>query len=109
VIDSGRNPAKAEAVERAFADVRRDLLCEHLGVDVGAFDAALDTADGSLVKAVEALRGDGRTLVEFDRDEIKGDESVLAENELLDPERSEPGFFERLRDSVSQIAGSALG
>ncbi len=109
VVDSGRNPANAEAVERAFADVRRDLLCEHLGVDVGAFDAALDAADGSLVGAVEALRGDGRTLVGFDRDEIEADESVLAENDLMDPERSEPGFFERLRDGAAQIAGSALG
>ena len=109
VIDSGRNPGNAEAIERAIRAARRDLLCEHLGVKAEAFDGALAEADGSLVRCVEALRSDGRTLVGFDRDEIEDDESVLAENDLMDPERSEPGFFERLRAGVAQIAGSAPG
>lgn len=109
VVDSGRNPGNAEGIERTIRAARRDLLCEHLGVEVEAFDRALDTADGSLVRCVEALRGDGRTLVGFDRDEIEADESVLAENDLMDPERSEPGFFERLREGAAQIAGSAIG
>ena len=107
VVDSGRNPDNAETVGRAIREVRCDLLREHLGVEVATLDAAL--GDGSLVGAVEALRGEGRSLVAFGPDEIEDEESVLAENDLMDPERAQPGFFERLREGVSQIAGSALG
>jgi phosphatidylserine/phosphatidylglycerophosphate/cardiolipin synthase-like enzyme len=104
VIDSGRNPANAEAIEQAIRDVRRDLIREHLGVEA----EALDGPPRPIVATIESRRGDGRTLVAFGLEEIEDDDSVLAENELMDPERSEPGFFERLRDGAAQIVGSAL-
>jgi len=109
VVDSGRNPGNAGSIESAISEIRRDLLREHLDVARDGFDAVLDTMGGSLVRSVESLRGAGRSLVDFSAEEIEEDESVLAENDLMDPERSEPGFFERLRDGVAQIAGSALG
>ncbi|MFD1914484.1 phospholipase D-like domain-containing protein [Halodurantibacterium flavum] len=65
--------------------VRDDLLAEHLGVDEARLRAALD--QGSLIAAIEVLRGEGRTLVPFDPPDLNGfEEEVMAENALLDPE-----------------------
>ena len=68
--------------------LRDDLLSEHLGVDIDAVQRAVSSADGSLIRAIETLRSDGRSLVAFEPPELNAfEEEVLAENELLDPER----------------------
>ena len=41
---------------------------------------------GSLLKAVEALRGDGKTLRPFTEQTVSGEASPLAENDLMDPD-----------------------
>lgn len=86
-----------------IAAVRRSLLCEHLGVDADAFSAALHRASGSVLETIEALRGPGRTLKPLEPAEIAEDESALAENELLDPERPAPSLTERLSAGASSI------
>ena len=69
-------------------DLRHDLLAEHLGVEAADVDAAIERSGGSLIDAIEALRSDGRSLVPFEPPELnQAEEEVLAENELLDPER----------------------
>ena len=68
--------------------LRHDLLSEHLGVKVEEVAEAVRSAGGSLIQAIEALRSDGRSLVPFEPPELNQvEEEVLAENELLDPER----------------------
>jgi phosphatidylserine/phosphatidylglycerophosphate/cardiolipin synthase-like enzyme len=71
----------------AILSIRRDLVCEHLDAAHEVFDAALEGVSGSLLGAIEALRGPGRTLRPFEMAEVAEDESALAENELMDPER----------------------
>ena len=66
--------------------VRNDLVREHLDIDAATLDAQCRATSGSLLKAIEALRGDGRSLRPFDPECIADDDSPLAENELLDPE-----------------------
>jgi hypothetical protein len=69
-------------------------LCEHLDVAADTFDDLL-TEKGSLLATVEALRGDGRTLMPFEPDTVEGEDSPLAESELMDPERTPPSIWER--------------
>lgn len=77
-----------DAVRGQITGLRNALLAEHLGVSTGKVEAALDGADGSLIAAVESLRGAGRSLVPFDPPELNAvEEEVLGENSLLDPER----------------------
>ncbi|OBB00949.1 phospholipase [Mycobacteriaceae bacterium 1482268.1] len=87
-------------LRRQITYVRNDLVSEHLGV-------AVDKLDGreSLLKAIEDLRGDGKTLKPFTRNTVAGEESPLAENDLMDPDhvprslsRSVQRFLEGLRD-----------
>lgn len=80
-------PGEAE-IRRRIAQLRIDLVSEHLGVVPEALDRALREAGGSLVAAIEALRGEGRTLVPFEPPDFTAvEDSVLRENDLLDPER----------------------
>jgi phospholipase D1/2 len=90
VIDAG-DPANEGAAAR-IAAIRSDLLAEHLGVAVDAVDQAL-ARTGSLIGAVESLRGEGRSLNAFTPPPINAIERRLAESEVFDPEGAE-GLFE---------------
>lgn len=92
LIDGGRE-ANSGAPGRIEA-ILCDLLAEHLGVAGEEVRARLD-ATGSLVEAIEGLRGGGRTLVPLAVEEPNAIEAAIAEREALDPER--PGeYFEPL-------------
>lgn len=76
-------------LRKRIVTLRHDLLSEHLGVSIATFEEAFRSANGSLIKAIETLQSDGRSLVSFEPPELNMLESeVLAENELLDPERT---------------------
>jgi phosphatidylserine/phosphatidylglycerophosphate/cardiolipin synthase-like enzyme len=92
---------RADDHRTAIRQVRDRLLGEHLDVGTEAFRAALDQ-HSSLVTAIDALRGDGKTLVEFDRDVIDGEQSPLAENELMDPEQAPSSVLERTYRSITR-------
>jgi phosphatidylserine/phosphatidylglycerophosphate/cardiolipin synthase-like enzyme len=81
-------PVEARA---AIAALRDDLLAEHLGVSPEEVSARIE-AGGSLIAAVEALRGDGRSLQPYEIPALNGVETWLADNELLDPEGPEEMF-----------------
>jgi phospholipase D1/2 len=73
-------------VGRLVATVRAELLGEHLGVSAGVVrDAA--RRHGSFVRAIEVLRGKGRTLRPFTARTVAGEASLFAENDLMDPDR----------------------
>ncbi len=94
----------------AITSVRQDLLCEHLGVTAEAFTSAFNRNEGSLFKTVESLRRPGRTLKPFQPADIADDDSVLAENELLDPESPAPNLREQaIRGVRSLVAKLHLG
>jgi phospholipase D1/2 len=92
-----------EDVRETIAALRADLLAEHLGVEPAELAAACRET-GSLIAAIERLRGRGRTLVPFDPPEPSGIARKVADSELLDPEaagefepRARPGLLSRLR------------
>ena len=93
VLIDGRAPANASAAQ-VITRIRNDLLAEHLATSVGQVEAAV-TEHGSLIAAIEHLRGEGKTLVPFQPPELNTVEKALADNELLDPEKA-GGFFEPL-------------
>jgi phosphatidylserine/phosphatidylglycerophosphate/cardiolipin synthase-like enzyme len=90
LIDGGR-PANAGA-SNPIAAILNDLVGEHLGVAADGVKSRLE-ATGSLIQAIEELRGHGRTLVPLHIEEPNALEAEIAESEALDPER--PGeYFE---------------
>jgi phospholipase D1/2 len=75
-------------LRRRISALRSELLAEHLGVPVAKVEEALAREDRSLIGAIEALRGSGRSLVPFEAPEFNGiEDALLAESDLLDPER----------------------
>lgn len=98
--ESPGGPRLRETIRR----IRTDLLREHLGVEGGEFRRALESEAGSLLNTIEKLRGSGRTLRRFDPADVADDESALAENDLLDPEKRASGLFERLVDGCRDFA-----
>ena len=65
------------------------LLGEHLDVDAASLKRAVDAAGGSLIAAIEEIRGSGRSLVPFKPAGFSSlEDAVFRENELLDPERT---------------------
>ncbi|MCF3974988.1 phospholipase D-like domain-containing protein [Paracoccus salsus] len=77
-----------DSLRAKIAGLRTALVAEHLGVAPRQFERAVDTANGSLIGAIEATRGDGRSLVPFEPPDFGViADAVLRENDLLDPER----------------------
>lgn len=79
-----------------IARVRTRLLAEHLGVDEQTFADAF-ARHGSLIDAIEALRGKGKTLDLLDLIKPGPFDKFIAENELLDPENAE-GFLDPISE-----------
>lgn len=74
-------------IGKCILGLRNALLSEHLDVDRARLSRALDEASGSLISAIEALRGEGRSLVPFEPPEFTAvEDALLRENDLLDPE-----------------------
>ncbi|EYD71183.1 phospholipase D-like domain-containing protein [Limimaricola hongkongensis] len=66
--------------------LRNDLLAEHLGRSNETVETEIDKR-GSLIAAIDALRGEGRSLVPFEAPDFPEiEEYELAETDLLDPE-----------------------
>lgn len=95
-------------IRTAIAAMRDDLLAEHLGVSAETVTTAVANT-GSLIAAVEQLRGEGRTLVPYEVPDLSAVEAYLADHEVLDPEGpdemfealSARGLFRRLRKPKS--------
>ena len=97
LIDAGR-PANAGAATQIGA-ILCDLLAEHLGVSCDAVEARF-AASGSLIRAVEELRGSGRTLMPLEIEEPNALETAIAEGEALDPEASGEYFEPQARGGL---------
>ncbi len=97
LIDAGR-PANDGAATQIGA-ILCDLLAEHLGVPCDAVEARF-AASGSLIRAVEELRGSGRTLMPLEIEEPNALETAIAEGEALDPEASGEYFEPQARGGL---------
>ncbi len=86
-----KGEGKDGPIRAQIAAIRDDLLAEHLGVDPATVTARIGET-GSLIAAIESLRGIGRTLVPYVVPEISDMAKWLADNEVLDPEGPEQMF-----------------
>jgi phosphatidylserine/phosphatidylglycerophosphate/cardiolipin synthase-like enzyme len=87
--------AGSAAERRSIAQLRAALLAEHLGVDPQSVVQAI-AAEGSLVRAIEALNGGPRGLRPFESLATSGPARPLFGTGLLDPRRPfEPLWFLR--------------
>ena len=84
-IEADPNSSEHDDVRRKITSVRHQLVSEHLGVSVGEFEQAMRRSR-SFLKAIEELRGQGRTLRPFTERTVSGESSPLAENDLMDPD-----------------------
>ena len=71
-----------------MTELRHRLLAEHLGCSPEQF-AEAERQERSMVDAIEALRGDGKTLELLDMERLGATQEFIAANELLDPERAD--------------------
>ena len=103
LLIDGRREANRHAAD-GIRVVLCDLLAEHLGANAGDVEKRL-TATGSLVRTIEAFRGQGRTLVPLKVEQPNAVEEAIAEREALDPEsageyfemKKSRGLLQRLR------------
>ena len=72
-------------VQAKIAELRNDLLAEHLGKEPDEIAESL-ARTGSMVATIDALRGSGRTLVPFEPEEPSAAARSVAATEMLDPE-----------------------
>jgi phosphatidylserine/phosphatidylglycerophosphate/cardiolipin synthase-like enzyme len=77
--------SKADGIGVQITCVRDQLVSEHLGVSVAEFSTAV-VGSRSLLKKVEELHGEGKTLRPFTQKTVSGEASPLAENDLMDPD-----------------------
>ncbi len=74
-----------ESAGPTICALRDGLLAEHLGATTDEVAAAID-GKGSLIAAIEALRGEGRSLRPYEIPDLHEVETWLADNQVLDPE-----------------------
>ncbi|MET0765251.1 MAG: phospholipase D-like domain-containing protein [Blastococcus sp.] len=88
---------RRDEITATVLGMRDRLLGEHLGVEPSAVAEAVESQNGSLVRAVESLRRpEGRSLRLFEPPEQNVVDRTLAETELLDAERT-PDLSSRIR------------
>lgn len=73
------------APQRAITGLRNRLLAEHLGVEPGAVDEAVER-EPSLIGAIESLRGGERTLQPLETAVDPDIDKLVPESALIDPE-----------------------
>ena len=103
-VEAEPSSSEHDDVRRQIIAVRHRLLAEHLGVSVGEFEEELGRS-GSLLKAVEALRGRDRTLRRFTEGTISGEAGPLAENDLMDPDHVPRSLTRTVQRFIAGLRG----
>jgi len=81
----------APGIQTMIADIRNDLLAEHLGSTMAVVADTIEEC-GSLIGAIERLRTDGKSLQPYVAPDLGDIEAWLADNEVLDPEGPDEMF-----------------
>ncbi len=100
-------PAPGSEAARTITGLRDRLIAEHLDLAPERVGAEL-AEGGSLIEAVERLRGPGRSLAPFPAEPPDRVDSVLARSDLLDP--AAPVEPERIADefAADRVAQATL-
>jgi phospholipase D1/2 len=78
--------AETDAERRLIRNLRDDLLAEHLARPSEVIAAAIDSS-GSLIRAIESLIGEGKSLRPLHLETLSAFEELLSDEDLFDPER----------------------
>lgn len=89
---------------REIRSVRNDLVAEHLGVSVGELEEAIGEHQ-SVLQAIEALRGDGKTLRPFTERTVANESGPLAENDLTDPDHVPRSLTRSVQRFITGLRG----
>ncbi|MGH3678389.1 MAG: phospholipase D-like domain-containing protein [Mycobacterium sp.] len=103
-IEADSNSAELDDVRREFTSVRHQLVAEHLGVSVDELERTMGRC-GSLLKAIEALRGQGRTLRRFTKRAVSDEASPLAESDLMDPDHVPRSLARSVQRLIAGLRG----
>jgi phosphatidylserine/phosphatidylglycerophosphate/cardiolipin synthase-like enzyme len=103
-IEADPDSPAEDDVRREVTAVRHQLISEHLGVSVDEFESELRRC-GSFLKAVEALRGDGKTLRRFTEETVSDEAGPLAENDLMDPDHVPRSLTRSVQRFISGLRG----
>lgn len=76
----------------AMTALRHRLIAEHLGCTVADYVGA-EHKHGSMIDAIEALRGSGKTLKPLPLEDFNDAQKFVADNQLMDPEHPD-GFLD---------------
>jgi phospholipase D1/2 len=101
-LEAGSAQADSAEVQREILQIRDGLVSEHLGVSVDEFRESMESG-GTFLRAVEGLRGTGRSLRALTDTMVEADASPFAENDLMDPDHVPPSIAEsalKLLESV---------
>ena len=90
-------------MQETILKLRLELLCEHLGVTAEQFSSAFEGQSDSLLRTLDALSGRQKTLKRLLPSDVVGEDSALAENELMDPERPPLRLGERLSTTFGRL------
>jgi phosphatidylserine/phosphatidylglycerophosphate/cardiolipin synthase-like enzyme len=102
-IEADPDTEAHEHIRRAILSVRQQLVCEHLGVPVDEFDRTLHRGK-SFLAAVETLRGQGKTLRRFTGRTVAGEDSPLAESDLMDPDHVPRSLTRSMRRLIARLS-----
>ncbi|OMC25595.1 phospholipase D-like domain-containing protein [Mycobacterium colombiense] len=99
-------PANSEHddARREITAARSELMAEHLGVSVGEFEDAIGE-HRSVLKAIEALRGEGKTLRPFTERTVADEAGPLAENDLMDPDHVPRSLTRSVQRFITGLRG----
>ncbi|XWN30450.1 MAG: phospholipase D-like domain-containing protein [Devosia sp.] len=88
MVDAGlcKDAVERERIHEAVLSVRDDLIGEHLWVKRARLSEAIKANDGSLLRAIDALMSEGRTLCRFSPEVVDGEDSIITDNALADPD-----------------------
>ena len=100
VTEASENGAE---VRETILKLRLELLCEHLGVTAEQFSSTFEGQSGSVLRTLDTLSGGQKTLKRLLPSDVAGEDSVLAENELMDPERPPPRLGERVSTTLRSL------
>jgi phosphatidylserine/phosphatidylglycerophosphate/cardiolipin synthase-like enzyme len=101
-VEAESDDAGRDDVRRQIIAVRDDLVSEHLGVPVDELNKARHQGK-SFLEAIEALRGDGKTLRPFTEDTVADEAGPLAESDLVDPDRVPPSLTRSVQRFIAGL------
>ncbi|ORV91924.1 phospholipase [Mycobacterium interjectum] len=102
-VEAEPNAEAHQRVRRAITSVRHQLVCEHLGVPTDELERTMRRGN-SFLQAVEALRGQGKTLRRFTSRAVANEDSPLAENDVMDPDHVPESLARSMRRLVTRLS-----